>query len=159
MLLKFLAQQDTGPWQQVWDTTTIQINKKCLRMLPFQGKLKGSKLTLFLKFYTYIFSKFIFLVLWLLAVFSVLKSVWATELLFVSSVQRDMSRVAKPTNATEEKNTLPCWLHINKLKNLLLPHCDTYWVLQSRFWIVVVTPIAFIKSVLHLFPFAPCHYQ
>lgn len=70
-------------------------------MLPFQGKLKGSKLTLFLKFYTYIFSKFIFLVLWLLAVFSVLKSVWATELLFVASVQRDMSRVAKPTNATE----------------------------------------------------------
>lgn len=44
-------------------------------MLPFQGKLKGSKLTLFLKFYTYIFPKFIFLVLWLLAVFSV----WATK--------------------------------------------------------------------------------
>lgn len=67
-----------------------------------------------------------------------------------------MSRVAKPTSATEEKNTLNCWLHTNKLKNLLLTHCNTYWVLQSHFWVAVITPIAVIKFMLH-FIYFPLH--
>lgn len=81
----------------------------------FSRKTKRFQTNIIFKIlHLYILLRLIFLALWQLAVFSVLKSAWATavhcqesrQLLFVASGQTDMSRAAKPTNATEEKNTL-----------------------------------------------------
>lgn len=65
-------------------------------MPSLQGKPKGSKLVLFLKFaLRECVSSFFLLSGTISCLLSPLS--WATELLFVASVQRDISRVAKPS--------------------------------------------------------------